>query len=653
MLRTAWDDSPLDDFAAEDLTGAARLALAGLGYVGPVVTTALRHVGDDAREATVTVVPGPRAEAKKVVFSGNSTFSSGRLAALLAEAGLGDRPWVVPGSVASAIEWYYAAAGFLNVRVSADAPRLEATTAVLPVTIAEGRQFTISAVTVTGVRVAPEADVRQAFGLVSGGVFTSGAAEAGAAAVRRLYGRRGHAAADVRHSTTFDRDRSTVTLGLAVDEGLRRDIAGVALTGDSMTSPRLTKRALTLPTSGPLDTEKVDDVQRRLYDLGVFRSVEPKFEPAGEPVVSADGSTSQPVRVVFELEEHARYRLRYGVQLSTDELVALDFTTRSTKPGATLDVRRNNLFGLGLDVGLGGFLTTDRTRVRAIAQADSWLGRRLETNVSATRDENRGSGTSTDDILVTIDQRDTNLQIEQRWRPTKRTEASYGYTLEYENLDIILESKVAEALVLSLESRRAAAVVTQTYDSRDNLLNPKRGMFHSASLEGGTSWLGSQLTYAKYLGQHFFYVPAGKRVTLASAARFGSVGILDEQEEQLESILVRFRTGGGTTVRGYEQDQLTPFIVGAVPRGGDVLLVLNQEVRAMVNRWLGGVAFVDAGNAFATWQDASLGGLKVGLGAGLRLVTPVGVIRLDAGFPTPRPADSPVVRWYFSFGQAF
>ena len=39
-----------------------------------------------------------------------------------------------------------------------------------------------------------------------------------------------------------------------------------------------------------------------------------------------------------------------------------------------------------------------------------------------------------------------------------------------------------------------------------------------------------------------------------------------------------------------------------------MLLVLNQEVRYSLWKWIELAAFVDAGNAFATFQDFSLAG---------------------------------------------
>ena len=98
---------------------------------------------------------------------------------------------------------------------------------------------------------------------------------------------------------------------------------------------------------------------------------------------------------------------------------------------------------------------------------------------------------------------------------------------------------------------------------------------------------------------------------------------------------------------------LTPEIIEGLDRGGDVLVVLNQEARVRLTPWFGVTGFLDAGNAFERWQDVSWSSLKVGIGAGLRVTTPLGVVRLDLGFPRPRPANHPSAIWYFSFGHAF
>lgn len=645
-LRAAWIDASIDLFVEDALREAVRLALAHGGYLQPSVRVRVTH-GDDRTEAAIDVDRGPRTHARRFAFTGNRSVPSDVLAALIVEAGLADRVWTAPEESAGPIAAHYAAAGFLNVRIDPGAPLFDGDAATLPIDVREGRQFVVSDVELAGVRLEPDASVRRAFGLAAGDGYTAAAAADGVEAVRTFYARRGNADAIVRMETTYERERSTARIALSIEEGTRRTIAGVRLAGDIATRPAIAVRALTLPASGPVDTRDVEESQRRLYDLGVFRSVEPRFEPAGQAVEAAPGAVVQPVDVVFDLEEYARYRLRYGFQLTNDTLSTREFTSTGTRPGLTVDLRRNNLFGLGFDVGGGAFVTRDRSRLRGLVQSSTLGGRPVQTTLSVTRDDTQGrSG------LLTVEQRRTLLAAEQRWRPTRRTEFTYGYDLEYDDASLVLGADSAEPLFLSLLARLASTSVTFTIDTRDNVVNPVRGMFHSARIEAGTGWLGSQLRFARYLGQHFVFVPVG-RVTWASGLRFGSVGIDDAQKEFLESVLVRFSTGGGTSVRGYRQDALTPEIIEGLKRGGDVLLVLNQEARVRLTPWLGVAGFLDAGNAFARWQDVSWSALAVGVGGGLRLTTPLGVVRLDVGFPRPRPANHPRAVWYFSFGHAF
>ena len=90
------------------------------------------------------------------------------------------------------------------------------------------------------------------------------------------------------------------------------------------------------------------------------------------------------------------------------------------------------------------------------------------------------------------------------------------------------------------------------------------------------------------------------------------------------------------------------------------MLILNQELRFPIYRWFRGVAFVDAGNAFSELQPFAFGDLAVGYGAGLRLSSPIGLLRLDFGIPATAPPNSTrrgnsvgSGRLYFGLGHIF
>jgi outer membrane protein insertion porin family len=105
-------------------------------------------------------------------------------------------------------------------------------------------------------------------------------------------------------------------------------------------------------------------------------------------------------------------------------------------------------------------------------------------------------------------------------------------------------------------------------------------------------------------------------------------------------------------VRGYPPNSLGEADLFG-PRGGHALLILNQELRFPIYRWVRGVGFVDAGNVFPRASDLRVTDLSIGVGWGLRLATPVGLIRVDLGVPLSRDDGRRSPRFHFSLGQMF
>ena len=66
-----------------------------------------------------------------------------------------------------------------------------------------------------------------------------------------------------------------------------------------------------------------------------------------------------------------------------------------------------------------------------------------------------------------------------------------------------------------------------------------------------------------------------------------------------------------------------------------------------------GVGFLDAGRAFDSVNALAFTDLSAGTGAGLRVQTPVVLVRIDFGVPLDSAAGPRRGRWFFSIGQAF
>jgi translocation and assembly module TamA len=120
--------------------------------------------------------------------------------------------------------------------------------------------------------------------------------------------------------------------------------------------------------------------------------------------------------------------------------------------------------------------------------------------------------------------------------------------------------------------------------------------------------------------------------------------VVGASRENVPSVL-RFRTGGDTSVRGYAYQSLgVQFGDGIV--AGRYYALASAEIVRWVNETIGIAAFVDAGDA-ADGLDAFR--FALGYGVGARIRTPVGPFRVDLAYGE-RTRE---VRLHFSVGLAF
>jgi outer membrane protein assembly factor BamA len=224
---------------------------------------------------------------------------------------------------------------------------------------------------------------------------------------------------------------------------------------------------------------------------------------------------------------------------------------------------------------------------------------------------------------------------------------TYGYN--YSRSHVFEPMPLPGIPPLELQAKVARLTGTYAWDRRNDPFTPQGGWFHSSGFETGARSLGSDLRFVKYLAQQYYYKPMRGGIVLASAFRLGLGGGFDQDLLPSE----KFFAGGGTTVRGFAEDGIGEVDFFGDPRGGNGMLVLNQEVRFPIFRWVGGVAFVDAGNVFPKAADFSLTSLDAGTGFGLRVYSPFALVRADFGVPLTNRRREPAGRWYLGIGHAF
>jgi outer membrane protein assembly factor BamA len=438
--------------------------------------------------------------------------------------------------------------------------------------------------------------------------------------------RRGYADAKVVRSAfvpTADRPNE-VELRYDVDPGIAYRLAAVALTGERWSRPAPLLRATGLRVGEPFTDAATEEARTRLFRTGLFSRVDAE-------VKKDEGEA----RVTLGLAEKPRFHLGYGVRWES-----------SVGTGAVLDFVDQNFLGRAITVGLRGLYQTDDRSGRLYLRTGGVLGTPISFESYA---EARRLFTPGDSNLVE-DRREVAVEAQ---RPVGAHDTAHLY-VRYRTTHIF-EVVPDPFFPLDLEIRLPLAGLQLLRDTRDDKIDPRRGLFASLDLSGSGSFLGSDFQYARLFGQVASFRGvrlAGRPWTWAQSVRLGIAHPFAGQEIIRDEL---FFAGGPFSVRGYRQETLGPQeSLGDFARaaGGEALFVINEELRFTLPFSLTGLAFFDAGQVWAHPRDASFD-LAKSIGFGLRASTPVGLLRLDAAYPLDRRPGDGRYKIYVGFGNAF
>ncbi len=185
------------------------------------------------------------------------------------------------------------------------------------------------------------------------------------------------------------------------------------------------------------------------------------------------------------------------------------------------------------------------------------------------------------------------------------------------------------------------------------LFSPKRGMFSSLEADWSGLLFGADFQYLKATleaRRYFEIIPA---VVLAGRAKMGTIHPLSARRP-IAPPEERFYTGGSSSVRGWQRQQLGPKDGANDPLGGNSLFESSLELRLPIWKALGAVAFTDAGNVWQTTSTFALAELHYAAGWGLRYDTPIGPARVDFAWKLNRQnVSEDKFEFHVSVGQAF
>jgi outer membrane protein assembly complex protein YaeT len=642
-VKKAWIDGAFDTERIEDSIRAIRTPLLEAGFLQPAVIQKI-ETEDSRKLVRFQIAAGERFAGIPIVITGASEISAAELNNALDKANLRLEVYADPQKVVDYLSRYYRDRGFLQARISSPLLQLEPKTGTGSVSIAiqEGPLFTIGNLEFNGNHAFNYDELWSVIPTSSGSSYDPNTLRDAVKTVENLYHSKGYNDVSVTFRVIQDSSAARANLTFYIVEHKQSIIREIAVEGTYGTSRDFVLRQLDFQTGDALDFARINETRKRLYSTSVYSSVDFQTE---ELTGTSPDARIKDMRIRVRVREIKPYRLQYGLFYDTERGI-----------GGILEAENRNFLGRASDMGLRFRYDTDLQEGRLYFYQPFVTKLHLKMDASAFVQRETRPAFSTKRIGFSLFQ-ERNLPRNYR--------LDYGYRYDH----VRWNGLPPDPTIFQASAPVARLVATLTRDTRDSVLDATRGEFSSHSLEFGPRFLGSETGFTRYYGQYFRYVPLDRfiwkvppdkkksagstRLVYAAALRLGLTEAFGGKDVISPE---RFFAGGGTTMRGFQQDLLGPTETlpdGTVrPTGGEALFLLNNEIRFPIFSILHGVGFVDVGNVYPRISDFSFS-IRKSAGAGLRLKIKFIPIRFDYGFKLDRRPGERKSTFFFSIGQAF
>jgi outer membrane protein assembly complex protein YaeT len=638
----------------------------GRGYYDVDVDYRVLPPKDDLETIQYVISRGQRYKVTKISIAGSHYFS---------EDTIRERMYMQPASFTlrrgryseafqrkdeAAIADLFHSNGFRDVQVTCTIDRNYRNKngdIAVTVNIDEGPQWMVDDLVLEGFQQVSADKVRDQLASVAGQPFSDVNLASDRAVVLTYYYEHGFPDATFKATATPGHTPHHVNVTYTMTEGQRQYVRRVITSGITRTRPSLVDKYLTLHPDDPLSPVEETEIQKKLYDLGVFARVDTAIQ-------NADGDTDHKY-VLYDVDEADRYSLAIGFGLQAGRYGNPYFGNSLSSPGGStsgsplmsLDVSRINFLGLGQTVGLHFLYSFLEQRASATYEIPRFLGNKTRTiTFTVLYDDSFG-------VVTFASQREEgSVEVAQKFSKSIRGQIRYAYrrvSVTNVQIPVLLVPQLDQSVRIGMLSANFAQ------DRRDNPADPHRGIYNTLDFGLAAGAFGSQRSFGRILARNATYHPLTKQLVLARQTQFGIIvpfnapgGISAAESVPLAE---RFFGGGPDTLRAFAFDQAGPRDTGAplltggpssaptgLPLGGNAVFYNNVELRfPLIGSNIGGVLFEDMGNVFTSLGDMSLSYHQPNqkdfnytaqaVGFGIRYKTPVGPLRLDLAYALNPP----------------
>lgn len=598
--------------------------------------------------AVFIIEEGTKAVVRKITILGNSAFTDKRLAKVMKSRTSGFfRSGVYKKDVIDddieRLKHFYKKEGFLDVEANCETVTKEKKRKKwleLVVRIEEGRKYIAGDMKMVNNAVFSEEELKALLKMRPGETFTEAALHEDVAVIQEHYFDKGYIMAKVKPDTVLNIETDRVDIIYTISEGEICYVNKINIKGNSKTKDVVVRRELRIFPGEKYDGAKLKRSKERLYNLGFFEDITFDVEDTAVP---------DKKDMVVEVKESKTGEFSFGGGFSSiDKLIGfVEIEQRN------FDLLNFPTFtGDGQDLKVRAELGSVRKNY-LLSWTEPWF---FDHPVSfgfdlyaSEREKSGSTGYAYDES-----REGGALRFGKEFGEYLRGDLVY----RLERVDISdLSAEASQALKDEEGQKTISSVFLQlTKDTRDNKFNPSRGGIVSGSVDVAGGLVGGDRDFAKFFNSNSYYSTIGPFV-LELKLREGVVASYGDSDRV--PIYERFFAGGTYTIRGYKERDVGPQDVSGDAVGGGSMVIGNAELTFSIVDNLKGAFFVDAGNVWASPDSNPKGGtttsgIKVSVGTGVRIKTPIGPVKLDLGFPVNADEwQDGKARFHFSMSRGF
>ncbi len=636
-------NQPVDEQQLEEARQKIIEVYQGHGYNDVSVQFRIEPIDEKRGTARVvyTINEGARGAVSRIQFEGNAHISARALRKQMKTRGRtliyfldksGRLDDVQLQQDLEKIREYYQDHGYIDVEIKdVRKERTEKGPLILTIVIAEGPQYHVNKLIITGYKMTTEDRIRHLLKMKENSVYSPKQLRDDAKAIADAYGSGGYVDLVVTPEGA-PAGPALIDVKYNIEEGVRSFVNRVNIEGNTRSKDKVIRREVLVAPGDVFNTVRVDLTKKRLENLGYFAKVETYPEDTDIP-----GRKDLTILV----QEKRTGSLSFGGGFSTvDQLVGFAELTQGN-----FDLFNWPSFtGGGQKFRLRVQYGTERKDFILSLTEPYFLDRRLSLSFQAFY-------TEADYLSAQYDQRNYGFSFELKKPINTYMYASLGYMLQ--DVDIFNVDPSASDFILSqagsfLESKIFHTVV---FDSRDNPLLSRHGQRFSFSpyITGGFLGGNVQIYGLNFEGSQYFHLPWDTILLIN-----GEISTVTQWGNGSEvPIFERLFLGGSNNLRGFPFREVGPQDENGEPTGGQSMWRTTIEWTFPIIEKARGALFYDTGFVNRSAWSFGFNHIASDIGVGLRLDLPIGPLRLDYGYPIQRDGYHGGGHFNFSVGYQF